>query len=344
MEKNQSLFEGFSVQDMISDETLPVLDNQKPDSAEDTPVAQESSPSKTEQEPDNAPQTPVQTDAPDDDVNVLDALKSKFGYDFGEANFEESVDGIYEMSRVAAERMADEQLDAFFKEMPDVADNAQYRANGGDPSKYFELVSQTRDYSQVSMSEKDTMTQRHVLEELLRRQGFDNETRETMLSNMEESGVLYNQAKAALPVLTKLVDAEKRNMIANQERVAQENEAKRREELETIKNTIKVGTLKGIQIPEAEKTKFGAWLMQPDKSGVTPRNAARDRLTLEDKLALEYLVYKGFNLSDLVQKRVETAKAKDLKSLLKDKQGSRMKSDSAQRQDLNIPNIRDLFG
>ena len=341
MTKTENLFEGLSVQDMISDDAIPVIEKPVAEPVNEPVEPQIDEPAPTViDEPADEP-----ADEPDDNSDsILGSLKSKFGYDFGDQQFEESVDGVFELSRIAAERMADARLDEFFKEMPDVADYAEYRANGGDPAAYFEMVSQSRDYTQTNMSEKDTMTQKHVVGELLRRQGFDDETRETMIASMEESGVLFNQAKAALPVLAKLTNAEKKNLIASQEQAAREAQQRQREEVENIKSLVKVGTIKGIQIPEAEKTKFGAWLMQAGKDGVTPRNAAREKLTLEDKLALEYLVYKGFNLSDVVQKRVETAKAKDLKSLLKDKQGNRMKNDSAQREALNIPNVRDLFG
>ena len=354
MKSEENPFEGLSVQDVISDDLLPDLGEPKDDAPEKDEVDDEPEP--PQDEPTNKPEDeptdkPEPTDEPDegnkdesDDESIVNELKQKYGFDFEEKQFEESVDGIYELSLAAAEKLAENQINDFFKQMPDVAEFAEYRMNGGDPGKFFETMNQTKDYSQVSITEDDTATQRHIVEELLKRQGFDDESRGAMLETLSKSGAMFDQAKAALPILSKLSAKDKQSLIEQQKQQAIQMEEQRKKELNEIQGIVKTGNFKGIQVPEAEKNKFSQWLFQPGKDGKTGRNSAREQMTLEDKLALEYLVYKGFKLDDLIQKRVANAKAKDLKSLLKDKQGSRMRNDAGERKTFNIPDVTDLFG
>ena len=348
--KTENLFDSLSVQDMIfGDDPVEPQQPAKPEPAanddepDDEPEQKSAEPAKPEPKPQDPPAQQQEGDD-DDDQGILGTLKQKFGFDFGDQQFDESIDGVFELSKMAAEKLAESHLDEFFRQMPDVAQYAEFRMNGGDPKMFFETMGDSRDYSQVSITEQDTATQRHVVGELLKKQGFDQETANLMLENYSKAGVLFDQSKAALPILAKLDAAEKQTVMERQRQQAAEKERERLAEVELIKNTVKAGTFKGIQIPEAEKTKFQNWLFQAGKDGKTGRNAAREQLTMEDKLALEYLVFKGFKLSDIIQKRVETAKAKDLKSLMKDRQGSRMKDDAAQRTELNIPSVTDLFG
>ncbi len=278
-----------------------------------------------------------------DNDSVISALQQKFGFDFSDQQFEESIDGIYEMSRIAAEKIAEQQLNEFFEKFPDLAEYAEYRMNGGDPKAYMEMLSRNEDYAQMQFTEEDTATQRRILTNLLSRQGFDQESITATLNSWEQSKILYSQTKAALPILDKLTKAERQNIVENQKKAAQEMEQKRKQEMQEIQKTVATGSLKGIQIPEADKKQFLGWMFNVGKEGVTQRNAAYKQMSLEDKLALEYLVYKGFKLSEIVQTRVNTQKTTELKKLLKDKSGSRMKDDNTQRTEFNIPKVADLF-
>lgn len=356
MAQEESLFDQLSVQDFISDDDIKMPENEdvvdKVEPTEEEPPKEEpeekpEEPQEKEEEPQEeqeSEETEEKTEEDEDDQSVIKELKGKFGFDFEQDEFEESVDGIFELSRKAAAKMAETQLDEFFKQMPDVAEYAEYRMNGGDPSNYFEAANQTKDYSQVAVTEEDTATQRHIVDELLKRQGFDDDSRKTMLESMAKSGAMFEQAKAALPILSKLTASEKEKLVEQQREQASKMEAQRQQELDEIKSIVNAGVFKGIQVPEAEKRKFGSWLFQPDKDGKTGRNAAREQLSLEDKLALEYLVFKGFKLNEVIQKRVASEKAKDLKALIKDKQGSRMRKDTEERKTFDIPNVTDLFG
>jgi hypothetical protein len=355
--KIEGLLENVSVADMLYDGEIidPVEENSQNN---EKPEGGEPSEKPTDPPKENSDQKPADKNIPKiegedqkqgsedqpDDTGVIQELRQKFGFDFGETEFEESLDGVYEMSLVAAEKMAESKLDQFFENFPDLAEYAEYRINGGDPAKYFETISKERDYSQISITEDDAATQRVIVDELLKRQGFDDESRQSILSAYAKTNSMFTQAQAALPVLSKLTAGERKKLADTQALKARNDEAERARELTEINNLIKAGSFKGIQIPEADKTNFAKWMFQADKTGKTGRAAARESMTKEDMLALEYLVYKGFKLNDLIQKRAETLKAKDLKSLIKDKSGSRMKDDNSQREFLNIPSITDLLG
>jgi hypothetical protein len=76
-------------------------------------------------------------------------------------------------------------------------------------------------------------------------------------------------------------------------------------------------------IPEKDRKEFRAWLLQADGKGQTRRQAAMNKLELAQKLELEYLVFKGFDLKDLVRKEATQTKIDFLKKGIGTK-GSRL--------------------
>lgn len=278
-----------------------------------------------------------------DDDSIVTTLQKKFGFDF-EGEFSEDIDGVFELSKTAAEKMAEAQINGFFTQYPEVAEFADYVVNGGDPRKYFNSVSKTVDYSSMQIAEDDVSTQKMILSDLLSRQGFDKEGIETTLNSWEASKVLYAQTKMALPILDKVAKKEHEQEIAAQAEQAKQYKLNQEKEISDIQGIVAKGSIKGMEIPEAEKNKFLGFMFTPDENGVTKRNKMREEMSIEDKLALEYLMYKGFKLSDIVQRKVQTSKAQDLKNLLGGKNnGNRMRNGNSQSTDFKIPSLNEFL-
>lgn len=263
-----------------------------------------------------------------DEESIITELQAKLGYDL-EGEFEESIDGLTEFTKATAEKMAQEQMQNVFSAFPDVQEYLNYRANGGDPKNYFQTAAPEVDYTTLEITSEDTTTQKKVVGEFLRAQGFENDEITETLEDYEDAGILERHAKKALTRLKSDQVKRKEQLIKEQqaqaEQQAQENERMWNE----ISSTINEGSLKGITVPERDKKRFFDWMASPiDREGNSQRSIDRAKLDQETLLALEYIVYKGFDLSKLIASGATTQKAKSLRSKLSKGSSttSRMKS------------------
>ena len=59
----------------------------------------------------------------------------------------------------------------------------------------------------------------------------------------------------------------------------------------------------GLTVQEKDKNKFFDYLTKTNQEGVTERELAHKKSTTEQKLAIDYLMFKGFNLKDIIAKK-----------------------------------------
>jgi hypothetical protein len=80
---------------------------------------------------------------------------------------------------------------------------------------------------------------------------------------------------------------------------------------ETIQNSNEFA---GLQVPEKEKSKFFNYISRPvDKNGYTQRDIDHVEADMETKLAIDYLMYKGFNLNDIINTKAKTKATRSLR-------------------------------
>ena len=79
----------------------------------------------------------------------------------------------------------------------------------------------------------------------------------------------------------------------------------------------------GLQVPEREKSKFFNYLSQPiDNNGRTQRDLDHEEAEMEVKLAIDYLMYKGFNLDTIIDKKATTKQSKSLRDKIANNESS----------------------
>ena len=136
-----------------------------------------------------------------------------------------------------------------------------------------------------------------------------------MLEDYEDSGKLHNKAEAARQALGKVQAQEKEQLVARQQQSLQEEQEKQVEFWNGVQETIKESKeFAGLQVPEREKTKFFNYLSKPvTKDGYTQRDIDHSKAEMEQKLAIDYLMYKGFNLEEIINKKAKTTATKTLR-------------------------------
>lgn len=344
-------FSNLKVMDVINDDPLEI---QKP--SEEKPIekvtTQNEKPDEKigKEERQEVLTEPPKTEEPEDEVetgedSLIGFLSEKFGYDLGDDKFEDTPEGITDFVKTVASKQFEQYIDKLQDNYPDVVEYMEYRMNGGDPKAFYESLSKEIDYKQLQFGEEDTSTQKRVLRDFYSEQGFEQDTVDEMIKNYETSGILYNQAKAALPTLVKLKEKQKEQTLRQQEVQRIEYENQQKKQIELIQQTVQKGQLRDLKLSEADKGSFQNWLFKPvTKDGKTQQMLDREKLSIEDKLAIEYLIHKGFDINNLVTAKAKTLNVESIKSKMKGTQPVKLKSQEEQRKSkINLPNLSDLF-
>ena len=190
---------------------------------------------------------------------------------------------------------------------------------GGDPEKFFEAYNPRTSFENMEIEQDDSRTQKYMISEFLRSKGHDDEFIKDMINDYEDSGKLYDRAKVAQRNLANIQKQERDNMVRQQQE-AQQRAAEENERFwEGVASTIQEGKeFAGIRIPDREKAKFFDYISEAiNDNGQTRRDVDYSKANIEAKLALDYLMYKGFNLNDIIDVKAKTASASSLRERVK---------------------------
>lgn len=298
----------------------------------------------TEEPEEPVADTPVEPE--EQEMSVIDTLTQRLGYEV-EGNFSDDYDGLEKYTSAVAAKIAEEQLSGIFNQYPDVREYFQYRANNGDPLKYFQAQQAEMDYQSLEITD-NTAIQRRIIHDGMKMQGFDDAAISKMSDAYEDAGILKDNAEVYLQQLQKSQKTRKQQLLEQQEAQATQQRQQAQEYWATVAKTVETGNLKGLQIPTRQRKQFYDWMTSPvDKSGSTQRDIDRSNLDTESALALEYLIYQGFDLNKLSQNVANTKKTQSLKAKLQSapSASTRMKSRSKSTvsKAVSLPSLRDLL-
>jgi hypothetical protein len=297
----------------------------------------------TEEEGDYAGAEPAgEEEAPS---SMFATLSQKLGYEV-EGDFDEDYDGLAAYTTAVGQQIAKEQLEKVFAAMPDVQEYFEYRANNGDPLKYFEAQQAEMDYGNVDLNNE--AIQKRVVIDGMRQQGFADEDITRMVESYEDAGILSDNAGIYLKQLQSTQGQRKQQLVAQQQETAAQQRAEAEAYWNSVHQTINAGSLKGMQIPQRQRGKFYEWMTTPvSEQGATQRDLDRQNIDQETALAVEYLLYQGFDLKKLASNAASTQKVSSLKSKLSSapSAGSRMKSrtKSGTTKPNGLPSLKDLL-
>tara|TARA_R110000824_G_scaffold25539_2_gene88973 strand:+ start:3064 stop:4155 length:1092 start_codon:yes stop_codon:yes gene_type:complete len=248
------------------------------------------------------------------DDTVVSEVLSKLGYEL-DSEFADTADGLADMTKEVASKMADDRIDEVLEAFPLVKEHLQYVLAGGASTNFMKAYDPNLDYSTFELAEDDVRSQKAILSDYFTEKGHDKEFIKEMLEDYEDSGKLHGKADAAKQALGKQQSAQ-REQLVQQEKQARATEAAQQEEFwggvaDTIKNSKEFS---GLQVSEKEKGKFFNYLSQPvDKNGYTQRDLDHANAEMETKLAIDYLMYKGFNLEKIINTKAKTKQSKSLR-------------------------------
>ena len=219
------------------------------------------------------------------------------------------------MTKDIASNMADERMEEVLDKFPLVKKHLQYVLEGGESQNFMNAYDPNLDYNKLSISEKDVRSQKAILGDYLQTKGHDKEFIQEMLEDFEDTGKLYAKSEAARKALGKYQEAE-RNQLLDKQRETQQQQAKElREFWDDVAATIEDSReFAGLRVTEKDKSDFFNYLSRPvTQEGYTQRDLDHSNADMEVKLAIDYLMYKGFDLDTIINTKARTKSVQSLK-------------------------------
>jgi ribosomal protein L9 len=265
----------------------------------------------------DTPEPVSEEPADEEESTVVGEIIEKFGYEI-EDEFEDTTEGLTKLTQVISERLAVETLDNLFEKFPTVQKHLEYMQQGGDPSDFMRAFTPEVDYSRVEIKDEDTNTQKRILNDYFIARGTEENFIGDMIESYEDKGTLKDKAEAAKKALSD-AQASQRDAELNRQKVEAEEQRKETEEMwRSVGTTIHENNdLAGIPISQRDKAKFFEYISKPiNAEGATQRDMDFQKAGLDQKLAVDYLVYKGFDIGKFIGKKATTKAAKSLKTKL----------------------------
>ena len=253
--------------------------------------------------------------------SITDSIAKALGYEL-EKDYADTEEGLAEFTKDVAKEIAEDQLQALFEQFPTVQKHLDFVLAGGDPDKFFQTYNPSLDYGQIEIDRDDSRTQKGFLTEYLREKGHDDDFIKDMIEDYEDSGKLYDRALNAQKHLAAGQAKEKEEIVGRQREAQKQQQQQTEEFWESVATTIEQGKeFAGIKIPDREKAKFFDYISKPvDKQGRTKRDVDYASAEMDAKLALDYLMYKKLQLSDIISTKVKSASAQNLRQKIQSNQ------------------------
>ena len=304
LELVDDLIEEPEIEDKVSDDLIDDTDDQDDKGLDDDVEAKQTKKKTTD-------------DSDDSDAisnTVVGDILEKLGYDT-ENEYDDTTEGLLQLTQDVGSQMAEDQLDQLFEKFPLVKNHLQYVLSGGDSQQFMKAYDPNNDYSKMDVSEGDVGTQRAVLSDYFKAKGHEDDFIQEILEDYQDSGKLFNKATRAKDALAQSQTKEREQLLVGQ-KSQQVAASKKQKEFwngvyETIENSDEFA---GLTVPKREKSKFFGYISNPvNPEGQTQRDIDHGSAEMEVKLAIDYLMFKGFKLDDIIQTKAKTSNAKSLR-------------------------------
>lgn len=288
-------------------------------------------------------------------VPLFEQLSAELGMDehLDGTEYEETMEGFVDYTQDAVQTAMEQQWQQTFEQYPDIQQYVEYRMQGGDPEEYQETMFNTS-WQDREVPEDDTEQQKQIIRENLS-DDFGEEEIEEYLDEYEAAGTLETEAKKSLRQLQQEEEREQEQLLEKQEEKAQRQQEQIQEFWNDVEETIhQEDEFHGIPIPEGEKDDFFSFMAEDitDGQGVSQRDKMVQEMGLEERIAIDLILYHDFNLDKLAELKAKTKNAENLRDRLKSSKGRADVTDQ-QENDVNdgevdpekdIPSPQQLLG
>lgn len=266
-------------------------------------------------------------------------------------NFDDpTTDDLSKFVDVVSDKISQRKLDSVFEQYPEAKGFLEYAQKGGDPRQYIETMYPQVDYTQVDFDEQvaeNEAAQEQLIRTYLAADGTEEEEIDELVEDYRAGGLLAKQAKRSLNKLSSLQKDQQEQLIAQQEKAAEERQKAAKAQREEIETLIKKSeSVKGLTLPDTDKEDLESYLFEPiDDKGRSQAFIDGQSMTNEERVAIAYLKMKGFDFESLIGNEAETRNAKKLKTSIKKSKEDKMtkKQDKQKRTSGQVQDIKPIF-
>ena len=145
----------------------------------------------------------------------------------------------------------------------------KYVTECGDLKTYFsEIYSNTLDLDNIDIAvDRD---QKAVLREHMLNQGYKEEKITRAIERYEDAGVLQDEAEEALELVKEFREKKAKKLLAEQEKLALDEEKAKHDFVETVYNTVgQLKDVRGIPLTESDRRELLDYMFKTDRTGLT---------------------------------------------------------------------------
>ena len=244
----------------------------------------------------------------DQELTPVDATKSymmeKYSIDLAEKQFDNSPEGIAvlvdEVVPIAAEKMLQEH----FQQIPYMAEFYEHVSMGRGLETFLaknqKPAFESIDIREPAADATEPMVkqlhenQRAIIRMELQSKGMDIEETESFIDLTESAGKLLERANKAKTFLKVRHEAAINQMMKEEEEAIQEEEREKQETAKIAMQMFEKNDFGGLSIPVADLKVFRDAEFQTDGHGKTLLDYKREKLTLAQRLFIDYIILKDF--------------------------------------------------
>lgn len=282
-------------------------------------------------------------DSEEDEADFSDEDEAGEGIIFEIANtlgfelnneYDETVDGLTNFVRDITQEAAEEQLNQLFEQYPEVQRHLDFLMSGGNSEDFVQAYNPQVDFGAIEIAEEDINTQRAVLANYFQAKGHDDEFIGEMLETLEANGKLFSKSEFARNELAQSQEQYRQEMFEQQQAEFQRQMQESEQFWEDVANKIEQGNeFAGIRIPDRQKSKFFEYISEPvGPNGETQRDLDYQESDIDMKLAMDYLVFSGFKLDDIINTKARTKSVQSLRDRISNQEMQVKNARKAQRR------------
>ena len=252
------------------------------------------------------------------DDTVIGEVLTNLGYEL-EGDYADTVEGLTQMTQDVAQTMAEDQLDNLFEQFPEIQQHLEFVLNGGNSAEFYNQGSRLSTVANVNLTENNVNAQQAVLVEYFRVKGHDDAFIAELLEDYSSTDKLFDKSVKAKEALLKYEQGQRAQQMEQQKQASAQQRQEAQNFWGEVSDTIQESReFSGIVVQQRDKKKFFDYISQPvDKQGNTQRDLDHESAEMDVRLAIDYLMFKGFKLEDMIKAKAKTETAKTLRKQIK---------------------------
>lgn len=239
---------------------------------------------------------------------------SAIGIDFGQDEFDDSVDGIVDLVTKGSSKLAEYELSELRKTSPKLAEMYEFVRQGGSEQAFLESLSAQRTWSEIKIGDDDVSTAKQVLGSYLKANGHSPEETSEIISEYEASGILVNQGRRALKVLEAKEAESRQAMLASQQAAAAEAQRQYDLFVADVRKTVAQPSVKGVPVPVSERNELVDYMFKDTGNGYSRFDERIGKMTAEERTLIAYILMKEFDIEKISKPIVARQAASSLRS------------------------------